>query len=319
MPGGSHVSGEETEGEVEVAVAKPAHASPTHPRLRWWVEILFVLGFYAVYSGIRNLFGSAAVSPEEALRNAQWVIDVERALGLFQEQRIQEMFLDWQPFIRFWNIFYGTLHFVVTIAAMLWLYRRFPLRYVKWRNVLASTTAVALVGFSLFPLMPPRLLSDCVTPYGGCAGFDFVDTLAHVGGLWSFDSGAMQSISNQYAAMPSLHFAWAFWCCLALVPTVRNRLVRALLVLYPWVTLFAIVVTANHFWLDAVGGAWVLFIGYLIGSVITRAGERVRIIRARRSREVAAAGVVAGGAPTGVAGGTSDADAGSPEPTRAIP
>ena len=121
--------------------------------------------------------------------------------------------------------------------------------------MLLSTTALALIGFSVFPLMPPRLVSDCVSPYGGCAGFQFVDTLRSVGGLWSFDSGAMSDLSNQYAAMPSLHFGWSMWCCLALYPTFRSRVIRTLLVLYPMFTLFAIIVTANHYWLDGIVAA----------------------------------------------------------------
>ena len=160
---------------------------------------------------------------------------------------------------------------------------RFPLRYEKYRNVLLCTTALALVGFSVFPLMPPRLLGNCVSPYGGCAsGFEFVDTLRQVGGLWSFDSGAMSDLSNQYAAMPSLHFGWSMWCCIALVPTFRSRIVRGLLLVYPWVTLFAIVVTANHYWLDALGGAWVLLIGFLLGTLITKGSARFRLARMRR-------------------------------------
>jgi hypothetical protein len=275
------------EDDVDVAVAQKSAAdvTVTRPRLRWWLEVLFVLAFYGIYSGIRNVFGSAAVSPDRAMRNADHVIHIERALGLFQEERIQRLFLRWDLFIRFWNIFYGTFHFIVTIAALLWLFRRFPLRYSKWRNVLAATTALALLGFSMFPLMPPRLLSDCTTPYGACAGFNFVDTLARVGGLWSFDSGTMQSISNQYAAMPSLHFAWSTWCLLAVFPTVRSRSVRAVLLVYPMLTLFAIVVTANHYWLDAVGGASVLLVGYIIGSILTRLGEHWRRARARHRRE----------------------------------
>ena len=69
----------------------------------------------------------------------------------------------------------------------------------------------------------------------------------------------MQKVSNQYAAMPSLHFAWSTWCALVLVPTVRNRALKWLAAAYPGLTLFAIVVTGNHFWLDAAGmwaGAW---------------------------------------------------------------
>ncbi|HEV8298227.1 MAG TPA: phosphatase PAP2 family protein, partial [Acidimicrobiales bacterium] len=94
---------------------------------------------------------------------------------------------------------------------------------------------------------------------------------------------------NQYAAMPSLHIAWAAWCCIALVPTVRSRIAKTLLIVYPWLTLFAIVVTANHYWLDAVGGLSVLFVGYLVGSTITRLGERFRAARARRQASIEAA------------------------------
>jgi hypothetical protein len=257
--------------------------APARPRLRWWFEVVLVLGFYAIYSSVRNTFGSKAVQPEEALRNAERVIDIERTIGLFHEEAIQRAFIGWDGFIRFWNIFYGSFHFVVTIFALLWLFVRFPLRYEKYRNIILATTGLALVGFSFFPLMPPRLVNECVGPYGGCdRSFEFVDTLRHVGGLWSFDSGTMSNLSNQYAAMPSLHFGWAVWCCMALVPTFRSRIVRALLIIYPLLTLFAIVVTANHYWLDAVGGAGGLALGYLIGSLITRASARYRLARAHR-------------------------------------
>ena len=91
--------------------------------LYWWSEALLVLTFYVVYSWSRNQFGSATVQPDEALRNAVRVIDLEKALGLFQELRIQEWFLDSTFFLQFWNLFYGTAHFAVTIFTLAWLYR----------------------------------------------------------------------------------------------------------------------------------------------------------------------------------------------------
>ena len=245
-------------------------------RLRWWCEVAIVAIFYAVYSAVRNLFGSASVSPDHALAHARQVISVERAIGLFHEETVQHWFLGWSWFMWFWNVFYGTFHFIVTIAVLLYLFHRVPDRYRQWRNTLAATTALALIGFSLYPLMPPRLLGVC-GEYGGCTGSNFVDTLQRFGGLWSFDSGTMQSISNQYAAMPSLHFAWSTWCWLALRPVVQRRSVRLALAAYPWLTLFAIVVTGNHFWIDAAGGALVLALGYSIGSIITRGAERWRL------------------------------------------
>jgi hypothetical protein len=113
--------------------------------------------------------------------------------------------------------------------------------------------------------MPPRLLP---------AAHGYVDTLRVYGSLWSFDSGAMSKLSNQYAAMPSLHFAWSTWCALVLVPSLRSWWAKAAVVVYPAFTLFAIVVTANHFILDAAGGLVVLGVGSVIGFAIAARLER---------------------------------------------
>ena len=80
----------------------------------------------------------------------------------------------------------------------------------------------------------------------------------------------MQRISNQYAAMPSLHVAWATWGTLVLSQLVRRRVARGLAVAYPGATVFAIVVTANHYWIDAVGGLLTLLIGYGLASLLSR-------------------------------------------------
>ena len=234
------------------------------PRLRWWREALYVIAFYGVYTLIRNE-GLDQDARAQAFTNAKRIIRLERLTGTYHEETIQEVFLGSDVFIAAWNIFYGTAHFIVTAGALVWCFRRAPHRYQLWRTTLALTTALALIGFAFFPLMPPRLLP---------ASYGFVDTLAEVGGLWSFDSGAMKNISNQYAAMPSLHFGWSSWSALVLLPGVRRRWARCLVVAYPFLTLFAIVVTGNHFWLDAAGGALVLAIGYVGARAATRWFER---------------------------------------------
>ena len=191
------------------------------------------LGFYVVYTGIRNQFGSALGESVKraAYDNAIRVIDVEQAIGLYHEEWVQARFIDWDWFIVFWNVFYGSFHFLVTIYVMVFLFLRHPVRYTYMRSALAATTATALIGFAFFPLMPPRLLSNCASQYGACVpGHDYVDTLVDPGGLWSFESGTMETISNQYAAMPSLHIAWALWCAVGLYPVLRNRLGRAAIV-----------------------------------------------------------------------------------------
>jgi hypothetical protein len=133
----------------------------TPVRRRWWLEVAYVLAFYVVYSMIRNQFGSGgnfAVGPQRALDNALRIIDIERALGLYVELEIQRAFLDYGWFMTLWNIYYGSLHFVVTGGVMITMYLVAPHRYRRYRNILAATTGLALVGFSTFPLMPPRLV-----------------------------------------------------------------------------------------------------------------------------------------------------------------
>ncbi|MCP4960963.1 MAG: phosphatase PAP2 family protein [Actinomycetia bacterium] len=242
-------------------------------RRKWWLEVAYVLAFYVVYSTIRNQFGSGgsfSVGSARALDNALNVIEAEDTIGLYVEQGIQEAFIEWEWFIRFWNIFYGSLHFIVTGGAMIWLYLKTPNRYRRYRNILSATTALALLGFSFFPLMPPRLLNAGGEYGANLADHHYVDTLADIGGLWSFDSGTMQAISNQWAAMPSLHIGWALWCTLALFPVLSMRWQRWAIAAYPVLTLFAIVVTGNHYWIDAAGGALTLLLGWHIGNRASR-------------------------------------------------
>ncbi|MFN8040395.1 MAG: phosphatase PAP2 family protein [Acidimicrobiales bacterium] len=253
--------------------------------LRWWREVGVVLAFYAAYSFVRNRFGSASVGADEAYANALRTIDLERALGIFNEQALQRAALTWEPIVVAANAWYGSLHFAVTIGVLVVLYRRFPERYRRWRNVLAATTALALIGFALFPLMPPRLLCETCA-HGAGVDHGFVDTLAAYPGSWSFGDGGLKAVSNQYAAMPSLHLAWALWCSAALWGVARRRGARAALVAYPSITLLAIVVTGNHFWVDALAGAGVLVAGTVVGTQVTRwRGRSAAVGRTlRRSR-----------------------------------
>jgi PAP2 superfamily len=258
---------------------RPARFDITRRPPRWWKEPLIIAAFYGIYSYARNQFGSANLAagaePTGAFDNAQRVIHWERSLGLFRERTVQGWFLGWHWFLRFWNVFYGSAHFVVTIAAFVWLYKRARGRFARWRNALAFTTALAIVGFSLFPVMPPRLLDD-TGRFGGArlvaernqTPSGFVDTLKRDGGLWNFDSGAMTRLSNQYAAMPSLHTAWSTWCAFVMWPLTRRRWARALTVLYPLATVFCIVLTANHYWIDGVGGVLALGVGVVLGRAL---------------------------------------------------
>lgn len=229
--------------------------------LYWWGEVGFILGYYFAYSAIRN---ANQGSPAEAKANALRLIGWQQSLGLNHERMLHEWALNIRPLIIACNYFYGSLHFVVTTGVLVFLYRRFSDEYALWRNALAISTGIALIGFAFWPLMPPRLLP---------AHFGFVDTLDKYPTFWSFKRGAINKISNQYAAMPSVHCAWALWCALALVPRVKHRWAKVLSALYPVGTVTSIVLTANHYFLDAVGGFLVLGIGFVIARLVTRAGR----------------------------------------------
>jgi hypothetical protein len=227
----------------------------------WWAEIIAVLVFYFVYSTIRN---TTEGSPAEAFQHAKQIIHLERLLGMYHEETLQDWALHFKPLIIACNYFYGSLHFVVTIAAAVYLFRSFSDDYPLYRNTLGVATALALIGFATYPLMPPRLLP---------ASYSYVDTLAKYPTFWSFQSGAVSKISNQFAAMPSVHCAWAGWCAVVLTPRLRRTWAKVLAAIYPLFTITVIVLTANHYILDAVGGFAVLGIGFLVARSATRAGR----------------------------------------------
>ncbi len=110
-------------------------------------------------------------------------------------------------------------------------------------------------------LLPP----DAAPP--APAGYHFVDTLKTVGGLWNFSSGPVNDVSNQYAAMPSLHTAWSTWCALVVISLVRPWWAKALALLYPIFTIFCIVVTANHYFSDAIVGVLLVVVSYYLARV----------------------------------------------------
>jgi hypothetical protein len=280
---------------VKTGTDRPTSSPPpvgrAGPRPRWWREVLYIAAFYGVYTAIRDTQGSAGggtngTSAVVAFHHARQVIHAERDLLLYHEQQIQHFFIAHlgsltRPFFQFWDLWYGSAHFLVTIAVAIWLFRRDPARYTLWRNVFAVTTALALVGFAAYPLMPPRLLDFPFPNIAAHAPYGFIDTLARYGGSWSFDSHTMQKVSNQFAAMPSLHIAWAAWCAAAVLPYCKRWWTRALVLAYPLVTLMCIVITANHYFFDAVGGLFILGLAVAIAVPVT---HRLSAWSARRAQ-----------------------------------
>jgi hypothetical protein len=270
-------------------VAAAPSPAPTRANLRWWKEVGYGIAVYAVYSVVRNRFGSAGGDPGPAFGHAKEIVHVERWLHLYIEPHVQSWYLDLpgRGLIRLWNVYYGIAHFLVTLVALMWLFRRDKERYPLFRNVLAFTTCLAVVGFAAYSLMPPRLLDD-PGEYGacqiyapeaaahaheagahGCDRYGYVDTVDRYGGWISFGNDGYKDVSNQYAAMPSMHIGWSTWTALALVPLLRRRWAKLLAALYPVITLFCIIVTGNHYWIDGLGGLVCLSVGYGLSRLVT--------------------------------------------------
>ncbi|MFB7550192.1 phosphatase PAP2 family protein [Streptomyces sp. NPDC056154] len=224
---------------MRYAGSEPADREPDStarpPLLR---ELLLVVGLFVIYKLGRQ---AANGHVEEAYRNAGNVWDLERSLHLPGEGAVQNLLLHDETLTHLANTYYATVHFPATLLFLVWLYWRRPRHYVWSRRILAALTGAALALHLLFPLAPPRLL----------AAAGLVDTGQVYGPTVYGATPATDSMANQFAAMPSLHFGWALMVAVGLIVATRSRW-RWLWLLHPLVTLLVIVGTANHYWLDSI-------------------------------------------------------------------
>ena len=225
----------------------------------WWQEIAIIAIGYWLYSLVRNAVPEQATI---AARHGRSVQHLQDALHLNWELSINHFVARNEWLAQIMDYYYATLHFVITIAVMVWLFVRRPHVYRGARTALFVMTLTGLLGFYLYPLAPPRLLPQ----------YSYVDTLAKFHTWGSLADPNVAQHSNQYAAMPSLHIAWALWCAVSIFMCARRTWVRTLGLLYPLFTLAVIVGTANHFMIDAVGGAVVAAFGFVVQWLLSAHG-----------------------------------------------
>ncbi|MCP3819542.1 phosphatase PAP2 family protein [Streptomyces sp. A3M-1-3] len=283
-------------------------------RPRWWAELLLIGVVYAAYSGGRLLVrGDVSTAVDHGLA----ILRVEKFFRLNAEHPLNRLFTDhaWLGIPA--DFAYATLHYLVTPALLVWLFRRRPAHYRAARTWLMVSTVLGLAGFTLLPTCPPRLLA---------AGHGFVDTMAQYSsyGWWGGEASAPRGLggmTNQYAAMPSLHVGWALWCGVMLWRHGRTPTARAAGVAYPLLTVLVVMGTANHYFLDAVAGAAVMGLGLLLARPAMRLADRIRT----RSRITAVPSpIVSGGCETsagerfpGQRTSSADADAADGTPAAA--
>jgi hypothetical protein len=212
-------------------------------------EILLVAALFLAYEAGRIL---AAGHVSGAMTNAARLWDLERTLRLPDESALQHLVIHRHLLVRAADRYYAYVHVPATALALIWMYLRQPARYRWMRRVLAGLTAAALVVHVLIPLAPPRML-----PLAG-----LVDT-GRVYGPAVYGSPASDPLSNQYAAMPSLHVGWALAVAIAIIAATHGRW-RWLWLAHPLLTLTVVVATGNHYWLDAIVAVAILAVVLLL-------------------------------------------------------
>ena len=202
-----------------------------------------------IYEASRALvIGSTA----KAFSDAADVVNAERSSGLFVELWIQQWLLGHLTLTRVLDDFYMTGHWVVTPLFFVWLYRTRRHLYPYVRNAFLVANGIALAIFIVFPVAPPRLL----TARG------FVDTLGGISNV-HLHGGALSGWFNPYAAMPSMHFGYAFMIGVATAFLVRSWAVRVLVLAYPVLVFVTIVGTGNHYIADCAVGCVVMGAGFV--------------------------------------------------------
>lgn len=205
-----------------------------------------------------------------ALHHAAAVLHLERTLGLDPELALDRWLASQQALAATLSYYYDNAHFVVTLGLLAVLWWRRPGTYPSLRNALVVMNVLAFAAFWLYPTAPPRMLTG--------AGFSDVVAQSHTFGSWH--TGSLAADADQYAAMPSLHIAWALWCLIVVWRLTRWRWARALVVLHIAITTFAVLATGNHFLLDVLAGAATAGLAF----ALVEAGRRIASKAAHSSR-----------------------------------
>ncbi|MEJ3744700.1 phosphatase PAP2 family protein [Actinomycetes bacterium KLBMP 9797] len=209
------------------------------PQVRLVRQVAILLAAICAYFGVR---GATEGSVGQALANAQRVVDLERFLGLYHEPWLQDTFAGSAAVKTVFNWIYIWGHWPVILVTLVWLARRHPAVYLRTRNAMMLSGGIGMVIFAAFPVAPPRL-----------SGLGMVDTVTVSSHAYRVLQPPM--FTNQYAAVPSLHVGWNLLIGVAIAVAARRLWVRVIGIVMPAAMVAAVVLTANHYLVDAVAGA----------------------------------------------------------------
>jgi hypothetical protein len=223
-------------------------------------------GVVLVLFALWQMAGSfVLMGPDGALDRGQWIWRAERVVHLPSEAVFQQAFLPHPLIVQALNLYYAGLHFLVIITCLIWVFVRHRRQYPQVRTTLVLFTVGALL-IQFVPVAPPRMLP----------GDGMVDTAIRYG--QSVYGSVAGFNADQLSAMPSVHVGWSLLVALVVTEVSRSRW-RWLALAYPVVTMLAVVVTANHYWLDGIAAAVLLGLAL----IAQRAARAVRAAYAARA------------------------------------
>jgi len=227
--------------------------------MREW--LIFLVALLAYEASRALVIGNASL----AVTNATGIINWEKSSGLFVELSIQQILLNHLDITKALNEFYLLAHWIVTPLFFVWLYRFRHAIYPYVRNAFLAANGIALIIYIVFPVAPPRLMTD----------MGFVDTLAGVSKI-NLHAGVFSKWFNADAAIPSMHFGYAFMIGVVGALLVRSWALRVLALAYPTLVFITITGTANHYVTDSLVGAVVIAAGFVLVQLWEMAWPRMR-------------------------------------------
>lgn len=235
---------------IAVVVALASRGISANRRAAFLREVGLVLSAFFIYHIVRNITEGSLMY---ALAHAYDIADLERSLGVFVEPAWQAAIVGEQWLIDLFNVIYIWGHWPYIGLVAIWLYVARPRTYSLFRNAVLISGGIGLIFFSVYPTAPPRL-----------AALGFVDTIVEHSNFYHVLQPPQ--LTNQYAAFPSLHFGWNLLIGIALFREAKNSILRTLGVIVPTLMFLAIVMTANHYFLDALAGALIALVGLTVAT-----------------------------------------------------
>jgi hypothetical protein len=233
-------------------------------RAPWWSQVILILGLYWVYDAVNNL---AATRQLTALADGRSLLKLENWLQINHEHALNAWATGHHYVGLFLADYYDVMHLTLTFVLICVLWWARPDLYRELRIPLVLTNLVGFVVFWVYPVAPPRMLPG------------FVDTVAVTHAIGSWHTGTLAQAANEFAAMPSLHVAWALWCYVAIRRAwPDNRWATVAAAVHVALTAVCVIATANHYMLDALAGALTAVVCFALAKAIATALQRRSVV-----------------------------------------